>query len=247
VLLTGIASLYSFSTGKTFAGGFMLGLSIVIKPVLFFTIVFLIIATTPILKKLKMLVAIFIPFVLDAIIFLSTPRLLVDFVSRNLSEFELWRSYASTSLTSMLNMIFNANTSISFLCLSIGLIVVGISALQGIHDIYRRITFCFAFGMLSFMIAQAQVWPQNLLVLVPLLHVANSTIHVSRRELLFYTCLVYQTTTVLFIRDFFPPFAVVEPFVLIFNVFILLFITGVVVLGLRDSLPHRSNVTNGKI
>nr|MDO8083451.1 glycosyltransferase 87 family protein [Candidatus Sigynarchaeum springense] len=230
VLFTGITSLYYFMEGKNATGWFLLGFSIVVKPVLVFVVIFAFLATKTFRGKIKAVLSILPPFILDCIIFMAIPQLLLAIITRNVTDFEIWRVYASTSLSSLLYMSFGLNPSWAFLITSIAMIFVGWIVLRSMQDQNRdkRISFSFVYGMLCFMVAQVQVWSHNLVVLVPLLLVATAYTPERAGQRLWKVCMLYQVSILVYFEQKVPVLALFEPLVQAINVGILLFITGTV-------------------
>lgn len=225
VLFFVITSLYYFLEGKTAIAGFLLGFSIVVKPVLYFTIFFVVLSAKNIRGKVKAIIAILPSFIVDCIIFLVFPTLLSSLLSRNTADFTFWRIYGSTSLSSLLYLDFNLDPMMVFLGVSIAVVITGLLVLKRIKDRDKQLVFSFVFGMLGFMVSQLQVWSHNLLVLFPLVFVGLVYTNGRIRAGTCYLCSFFQMSIVCYVNLFISELIASEPWVQLVNVSIELFIT----------------------
>jgi hypothetical protein len=178
VSLCVITGLYLFLNNRANLGMFVLGLSIILKPVTFFIPLFIIIYDLffgnekffNILKKVACLLIVFIP---DVYLFLTVNNLLSVFIQINLITYPLVTPIPVLSFAGILES-YGANQTWTTIISAIIAMCFGIFILSKMKYSTNQtvLLFCFWYGVASLFVAYGEIWPSQLVFFVPCL-IAN--------------------------------------------------------------------------
>ncbi len=171
-----LLSLYFYLKKRELLGSIFLGASLMVKPVPFFQILFLLFATL-LSKNYKLLfkrfVFIIIPLVPDALIFLLVPGMLRGFLYVNFGIFGSRSSAGPTgSFSNFFVSEFAIPSSIVMLVCTVGVILLGLLLLRKIAKWEDKLRFSFIFGMLGYFIMQVDAWSSQFPYLYPFIIIA---------------------------------------------------------------------------
>ena len=187
VTLLILLSLFLFLTRETIKwdliSSFILGCSIIIKPITIFMIPFLLVLNFrfkkkrfefKVLKSLIRMIGVILPLSLNLFLFLLYPILWEGFITTNFTGSEPIIVNHSFSLTKIiLNFLIFYNISHNPVLIFVFILLI-IGGLGFIVYVFRRITknsiiLGYLFGILIMLLAYYDSWPHHLLVLIPLL------------------------------------------------------------------------------
>ncbi|MEX2683073.1 MAG: glycosyltransferase 87 family protein [Candidatus Sigynarchaeota archaeon] len=221
VAVLALLSLKKFLEKRDVAGSLLLAMSIIIKPVLYFTVLFVLMSRKSSRSKLLYMGSIALPFLMDAMLFLNFPDLLRGFLNNNFSG-GIERGFFSTSVANLFYSIFMADPFLSFIITTAVMAFLGCAVTVKIQDNTKQMVFCFLFGIIGFMVAQIQMWPITLLIFFPFMQlgmVACDFKHIYRQTgfLHVYSIIINLCIDNWILNDI----AVWAPYVMVANVIIL--------------------------
>ncbi|MFX0100785.1 MAG: glycosyltransferase family 87 protein [Candidatus Hodarchaeota archaeon] len=202
VLFFMMGSLYAFIKGKEVVGCLLISVSIMIKPLTYFIIIFLILSMGGIKEKIKRIIWMVIPLVLDIALFLSVDGLLEGFLARNFGptihpeygEFP-GPNLMSFSLNTLISILFGVPGSYLFIASVAVWVILGWWILSRIKDKDKKIIFCFIFGIIGFFLCQSFLWAINLIIIYPLLIILSYYIDKKKRKEYLFIMIIWGITT----------------------------------------------------
>ncbi len=222
-----LLSLHFYLKGKEVVGSLLLGFSLVLKPITFFQIIFIIVTALmakDIKSALKRGLFILIPLIPDAIMFLTIDGLLEGFLYVNFATTSpaIFSVSFSNFLVSVLGLYFRW---VFFTCLAVS-IIAGILILRKIKNPQDRILFSFIFGCFGYFLTQIDIWTNQYPLLFPFLILAAGFLPRYIDQKRFYILYVIYPATAQFyvLYYFYRSNAVILPFVPIVSLSLLLMV-----------------------
>jgi len=168
-----LLSLRFYLNGREVWGSLLLGLSLVIKPITFFQIIFILVSTLlakNVKTTIKRGILIMLPLIPDALLFLAVPGLLDGFLRVNFGGSS--PAYFSVSFSNFFVALLKIDFMGVFIACLGGSITVGILMLRKIKDPQQQILFSFVFGIFGYFLTQTDIWTNQLPLLFPFLLIA---------------------------------------------------------------------------
>lgn len=167
-----LLSLYLFLEGKEALGGIFLGISLMIKPITFLQIVFILFSSLRVknLKTtLKRAAWILVPLIPDLLWFIFMPGFFQGFLEVNFVNTARATVWWSNSFSNFFVAILHTNFNITFIACLVGSLAVGVVILWKLKNPRDRILFSFIFGMIGYFLTQIDIWNHQLPMLFPFL------------------------------------------------------------------------------
>ncbi len=203
-----LLSLYCFLQAREALGGIFLGISLMIKPITFLQIIFVIFAAIrakDFKTTLKRALWIVIPLIPDLMWFLFKPGYLQGFLRVNnfvgsAHTDPWWSNSFSNFFVSVLHADFNG----TFIVCLVSSVAVGCVILWKLQNARDRILFSFIYGIIAYFLTSIDVWNHQLPMLFPflILGAAYFTTQKSQKQLLFLYVLYPCAAELLFLMIF---------------------------------------------
>jgi hypothetical protein len=236
-----LLSLHCYLKGRDIAGSLLLGLSLALKPITFFQIIF-ILGSCLLAKDIKLLlkraIFILIPIIPDVLLFILVPGLFERFLSVGFgTQSPAW---FSISFSGFFRSIFDLqDTSGVFIACLVGSVIIGTVILWKIKSSQERILFSFIFGMFGYFLTQIDIWVNQFPLLFPFLLLAAGFLpkYIDQKRF-FVLYLIYPAAAEFYNLYFSYDNAAIMPFIPIVS-FSLLLLVGYYVLTI-----YRGNSKN---
>ncbi len=168
-----LLSLHYYLKGREVLGSLLLGISLVLKPITFFQIIFILVScllAKDIKSVIKRGIFILIPIIPDALLFLTVDGLLDSFLYINFGVFS--PAMFSVSLSNFFRSILGLpSNGVFIVCLATS-VIVGILVLWKIKSPQERILFSFIFGIFGYFLTQIDIWTNQFPLVFPFLLLA---------------------------------------------------------------------------
>ncbi len=167
-----LMSLYCYLHGRDALGGIFLGISLMIKPITFLQIIFVLFSSLRVKDfktTLKRAVWIIIPLIPDLLWFIFMPGYFQGFLRVNFIDTVRKTVWWSNSFSNFFVSILQTDFTITFIVCLVGSLAVGLLILWRLKNPLDRILFSFIFGMLAYFLTQIDIWNHQLPMLFPFL------------------------------------------------------------------------------
>ncbi len=165
-------SLYCFLHKREALGGIFLGISLMIKPITFLQIIFVLFSSLRgknFKTTLKRAAWIILPLIPDLLWFLFMPGYFQGFLNANFVSTARDTACWSNSFSNFFVSILHADFTITFIVCLVGSLAVGLVIMWKLKNPRDRILFSFIFGMIGYYLAQIDIWNHQLPMLFPFL------------------------------------------------------------------------------
>ncbi len=168
-----LLSMHFYLKGREVLGSLLLGISLVLKPITFFQIIFILVSALlakDIKSVIKRGIFILIPLIPDALLFLGIDGLLEGFLQINFATTSpaIFSVSFANFFVSVLNLHFRW---VFFTCLGVS-VFIGILILRKIKNPQDRILFAFIFGTFGYFLTQIDIWTNQFPLVFPFLILA---------------------------------------------------------------------------
>ena len=184
-----LLSLYFYLEKRDVLGGIFLGLSLIIKPITFLQIIFILFTTLAAKdgkKMIKRALWIFIPLIPVILWFLLMPSYLDGFVRVNFVDTTRTSVNWSVSFSNFFVSILSTDFNGTFIVCLLASLAVGVIIIWKLKEERDRILFSFIFGILAYFLTMTDIWVLQLPTLFPFLLIGAAFIDTQKRQKQFY-------------------------------------------------------------
>jgi hypothetical protein len=188
VLVCVVLSLHYYLQGKDAIASICLGLSIIMKPVAYAVILFMVITSKK--RAIKRAFFALAPLAFDALVFLLFPHLISGFISRNLGEEP--QNMGSQSFINSIIFTFGGDAKILFVVLFAIFAMVGYWKISKTASAENKTILSFSLGILMAFLIQPQLWTFSLVFLYPILILMAALIEKRKLGIYWRLCVLYN-------------------------------------------------------